>query len=175
MYESILVALEGKPSDEAAISHAADLSRQIDAKLTLLRVITVAADGPGGLGKQFQTEPGSNGWRRKNQAEDSLASLDANLEISGLTVETALIVGDRSEADEIVAFAEEGDFDLIVMAADGRPLWQRTLFGAPAEPVQRKASVPTLFVSDGSRRERVVRREKMPMNKTMAVLGSPAL
>lgn len=175
MYQRILIALEGKPTDEAALAHATALSRQVAAKITLLRVITVAADGPGGLGKQFQTEPGSNGWRRKNQAQETLALLESRLQLSGLAVETALTVGDRSEADEIVAFAQEGDFDLVVMAADGRPLWQRVLFGAPAEAVQRKASMPTLFVSDGTRRQRVVRREKVAVNPTMAAFGSAGM
>jgi len=175
MYEHILIALEGKPTDEAAIAHALAIARQISAKITLLRVITVAADGPGGLGKQFQTEPGSSGWRRKNQAEEALAKLEKRMQMFGLFVEVALVVGDRSEDDEIVAYAIEGNCDLIVMAADGRPWWQRALFGCPAEGVQRKATVPTLFVSDGSRRARVRTREKMPLNPTMAALGSGSI
>ena len=175
MYQHILIALEGKPADEAAIAHAANLAREISAKVTLLRVITVAADGSGGLGRQFQTEPGSSGWRRKNQAQEALAKLEKRLQMGGLFVGTALIVGDRSEADELVAFASTEKVDLIVMAADGRPWWQRALFGCPADGVHRKATVPTLFVSDGSRRAQVGTREKMPYNPTMAALGSASI
>jgi nucleotide-binding universal stress UspA family protein len=175
MYEHILIALEGKPTDEAAIAHVAALARQISAKITILRVITVAADGPGALGKQFQTELGSSGWRRKNQAEEALAKLEKRMQMVGLFVETALVLGDRSEADEIVSFATEGKYDLIVMAADGRPWWQRSLFGCPAEGVQRKAAVPTLFVSDGTRRARVATQEKPPINPLMSALGSSSI
>jgi nucleotide-binding universal stress UspA family protein len=175
MYRHILIALEGKPTDEAVVTHAIGLARELTAKITLLRVVTVAADGPGGLGKQFQTEPGSNGWRRKGEAEELLAQLEKRLLLSGLAVDSALIIGDRSEADEIVAFADEQEHDLIVMAADGRPWLQRAVFGSPAQGVQRKASTPTLFVGDGSRRQRVAEREQMPVNEMMAAFGSAGL
>ncbi|MEJ2353786.1 MAG: universal stress protein [Anaerolineales bacterium] len=95
--------------------------------------------------------------------------------MGGLFSETALVVGDRSEADEIVAFASTQKVGLIVMAADGRPWWQRAMFGCPADGVHRKATVPTLFVSDGSRRARVATREKIPINPTMAALGSASV
>lgn len=175
MYKQILITLEGKPTDEAVIAHTKALAQEISAKITLLQVITLAADGPGGLGKQFQTEPGSSGWRRKNRAESMLAKLEKRLRLNGLFVETALVIGDRSDADEIVAFAEEGNFDLIVMASDGRPWWQRALFGCPADGVHRKATMPTLFVSDGNRRTRVKMHESPPVNSVMSVFGSPGL
>ncbi len=175
MYKQILIALEGQPTDEAAINHAMILAREISARVTLLWVVAIAAEGPSGLGKQFQIEEGSSGWHRRKKGEEILANLQKRLRLSGLHVETALIIGDRSVADEIVAFAEEGKFDLIIMAADGRPWWQRALFGCPADGVQHKASMPTMFVSDGTRRQKVVTRQKVKFNPTMAILGSPQL
>jgi nucleotide-binding universal stress UspA family protein len=175
MYKHILIALEGKPSDEAAISHASFLARHTSAKITLLRVIPVAADDSGGFAKQFQIETGSSGWRRKNQAEEMLVKLGIRLRLNGLFVESALIVGDRSDADEIVSFSSKVGCDLIVMAADGRPWWQRALFGCPADGVHRKASVPTLFVSDGTRRARVAMRETIRTNAIMEAFGTPCL
>lgn len=175
MYQHILIALEGKPSDEAVIAHTRILAKDFSASVTLLRVITITADGPEGLGKQFQTEIGSSGWKRKNQAEVLLAKLERRLRLTGLLVETAMIVGDRSDADEIVAFADEGNYDLIVMAADSRPWWQRVFFGCPADGVLRKACVPILFIGDGTRRARVKAHEQPPVNAVMAILGTPDL
>lgn len=175
MYQHILIALEGKSTDEAVIAHTTNLAQKIGARVTLLQVITVAADGPGGLGKQFQTELGSRGWQRKQRAVETLAKLEKRLQLEGLIVKTALVIGDRGEADEIVAFADEGNYDLIVMAADGRPRWQRALFGGPADGVHHNATVPTLFVSDGTRRARVITREAPPVNTVMAALGSPSI
>ena len=54
----------------------------------------------------------------------------------------------------------KGNFDLIVMAADDRPWWQRAFSGSIADGVHHKATVPTLFVSDGSRREKVTSKQK---------------
>jgi nucleotide-binding universal stress UspA family protein len=175
MYKKILIALEGEPTDEAAINHAMILAREVYAKVVLLWVVTIAAEGPSGLGRQFQIEEGSSGWHRRMKGEKTLANLQRRLQLSGLYVETALIIGDRSIADEIVAFAEKEKFDLIIMAADGRPWWRRALFGCPADGVQHKASMPTMFVSDGTRRQKVVTRQKVKFNPTMAILGSPQL
>ena len=158
MYHNILVALEGKPTDQAAIAHATALARQDSATVTLLQVIAIASDDSGL--RHLQMEPGANGWKRKNAAATQVATLQQQLQLSGTKVQTAIVVGDRSDADEIVEFASEGDYDLIVIAADGRPWWQRALFGCIADGVHRKATVPTLFVSDGSRREKVASKQK---------------
>ena len=175
MYQNILIALEGKLTDEAAINHAMNLARGTAASVTLLQVIAVAADSPGGFGLQLQLELGSSGWRRRNKAEKTLAKLEARLRLNGINVQTVLLVGDRDEADEIVDYADNQGYDLIVMAADGRPLWQRALFGCPVDGVQRKSSVPTLFVSDGTRRKRVTIREKAPTNHIIAAFGGANL
>jgi nucleotide-binding universal stress UspA family protein len=175
MYQNILIALEGKVTDEAALNHAMNLARETSASVTLFQVIVVAADSPGGFGLQLQLELGSSGWRRRNKAEETLAKLEARLRLNGINVQTVLLVSDRGEADEIVDFADQHGYDLIVMAADGRPLWQRTLFGCPVDGVQRKASVPTLFVSDGTRRERVAIREEVSTNQIMTVFGGANL
>ena len=103
------------------LAHVQRLAAQIKTEVTLLRVITVADDGGGGLGRQFQTETGSSGWRRKNQAETYLPQLARRLRQEGLHVETALVIGSQSEADEIVSYAAENDCDLIAMASDSRP------------------------------------------------------
>lgn len=175
MYQNMLIALEGKLTDEAVINHAMNLARETSVSVTLLRVITVAADGPGGFGLQLQLELGSSGWRRRNKAEETLARYEARLRLTGIIVQTVFLVGDRGEADEIVDYAVKQGYDLIMMAADGRPLWQRALFGCPVDGVQRKSSVPTLFVSDGTRRKRVAMREEVPTNPIFAAFGGANL
>jgi nucleotide-binding universal stress UspA family protein len=160
MYQKILVALEGKNTDEAAIAYAQSLAMQDSAAMACLEVVGIASDD-GGM-RRLQMEPGARGWRRKNQAEARLAILQRRMRGSGVSVQTTVIVGDRSEADEVVDYAANGDFDLIVMAADGRPWWQRAIFGCIADGVHRKATIPTLFVSDGTRREKVASKQNAP-------------
>jgi nucleotide-binding universal stress UspA family protein len=174
MYQRILVALEGKETDEAVATQASRLAAQMNAQVTLLRVIAVADDGGGGLGRQFQLEAGSSGWRRKNRAEADLSKLERRLGQQGLCVETALVIGTRSEADEIVSYAAENNCDLITMISDSRPWYKRWIGGSPAGGVLRKATVPTLFVSDGTRRAPVTHTAP-EMNTMMAIFGSADL
>ena len=121
MYRKILIALEGKETDSAVVAHVRTLAQQMRADVILLRVIAVAHDEAGGLGIQFQTEIGSSGWRRIKQAKQILPQLEHRLREAGLSVETALVIGTRSEADEIVSFAARNGCDLISMASDARP------------------------------------------------------
>ena len=172
MYRRILIALEGKETDEAVVTHVQRLAAQMNAEVTLLRVITLADDDDGtGLARQWQLEIGSSGWRRKNQAEADLSSLERRLGLEGLCVETALVIGTRSEADEIVSSAAENNCDLIAMASDSRPWYRRWISGSPANDVQRKATVPTLFISDGTRMAPVARTAPKA-NTMMAIFGS---
>ena len=156
------------------LAHVQRLAAQIKTEVTLLRVITVADDGGGGLGRQFQTEIGSSGWRRKNQAETYLPQLARRLRREGLRVETALVIGNQSEADEIVSYAAEHGCDLIAMASDSRPWYKRWIGGSPSSGVQRKATVPTLFMGYGTRKAPVVHTAPKA-NTAMAVLGSASL
>jgi nucleotide-binding universal stress UspA family protein len=174
MYHRILAALEGKVTDEAVVAHAQRLAAQTKAQVTLLRIIAVADDGGGGLGRQFQLEAGSSGWRRKNQAEADLSRLERRLGLEGMCFETALVIGTRSEADEIVGYAAENNCDLIAMASDSRPWYRRWIGGSPATGVLRKATVPTLFVSDGTRRAPVTHAAP-EVNTMMAIFGSADL
>jgi nucleotide-binding universal stress UspA family protein len=174
MYQRILAALEGKETDETVVAQARRLAAQMNAEVTLLRVVAVADDGGGGLGRQFQLEVGSSGWRRKNQAEAELSRLQRKLGMEGLCVETALVIGTRSEASEIVSYAAENNCDLIAMASDSRPWYRRWIGGSPATGVLRKAVVPSLFVSDGSRRVPVTHAAP-EANTMMAIFGSADL
>jgi nucleotide-binding universal stress UspA family protein len=174
MYRRILIALEGNGIDKATLAHAQQLALLTMAELTLLRVITVADDGGGGLGRQFQLEVGSSGWQRKSEAEEYLAHLAHQLRQGGLSARTALVIGSRSEGDEIVAYAAEHSFDLIMMLSDSRPWYKRLLRDPQDDDVLRKATVPTLFVNDGTRKPPAA-QSAPKLNRVMAVLGSADL
>jgi nucleotide-binding universal stress UspA family protein len=172
MYRRILIALEGKETDEAVVAHVQRLAAQMNAEVIMLRVITLADDDDGtGLARQWQLEVGSSGWRRKNQAETCLSRLERRLRQEGLRVESALVIGSRSEADEIVSYAAENNCDLIAMASDSRPWYKRWISGSSASDVQRKATVPALFISDGTRTAPVARTAPKA-NTMMAIFGS---
>jgi nucleotide-binding universal stress UspA family protein len=167
MYKKILIPLEGKSTDDAAIVHATALALESSAHVTFLQVIQLAQTGGDGM-RALQLEPGAWAWRRKNEAEARLARLEERLRAQGVDVDTSLVLGERVEADEIVDFAVEAQADLIVMAADGRAWWRRLISGCVADGVHRKASMPTLFVSDGTRQARIAARQLPPPDSPLA-------
>lgn len=174
MYKKILIVLEGKETDVALVAHVQALATHTRAGVTLLRVITVADDEAGGLGLQFQTEIGSSGWRRMNQAKKFLPQIERRLREAGLCVETTLVVSTLSEAEAIVHHAAENDCDLIAMASDARPWYKRWLRGDLTNSVLRKATVPTLFVGDGTRTA-PEKRTSPEKNRVMELFGNASL
>ena len=106
MYKKILIALEGKSTDQAAIVYATALALESNAHVTLLQVIQLAQTGDDGM-RALQLEPGAWAWRR-------------------------------------------------------------LISGCVADGVQRKASIPTLFVSDGTRRAPIAAREMPPPDSPLA-------
>jgi nucleotide-binding universal stress UspA family protein len=174
MYRNILIPLTGKEADQAVLAHVKVLAAGMGASLTLLKVISIADDDGGGLGRQFQLETGSSGWRRKQRAEAILPQLADPLRHEGLPVETAVVVSTLPEADEIVRFASQHGFDLIAMATDSRPWYRRWIGGSPADGVLRRATVPTLLVNNGA--PRAPAEQAAPeANPVMALLGSATL
>jgi len=173
LYRCILVVLQGSEADKALLDHVQALAARVQARLNLLRVISVADDG-GGLGRQWQLETGSSGWRRKLEAEGYLPRLARRLEQAGLDVETAIVIGTRSEADEIVAYAAEHGCDLIAMPSDARPWYARWLGHSQAGAVQRKATVPTLSVGSATCLP-PAKRVAPKANRWMELLGEPHL
>jgi nucleotide-binding universal stress UspA family protein len=174
MYHEILVALTGKEADEAVLAHVKTLAAGMGASVTLLQVITIADDDGGGLGKQFQLETGSSGWRREKRAERILPLLADPLRGEGLPVETAVVVSTLPEADELARYASQHDFDLIAMAKDTRPWYRRWIGGSPAEGVLRRATVPILLVDSGARKA-PAERPAPEADRVMALLGSATL
>ncbi len=172
MYDHILIGLEGLAADRVAVEHGIALAKHESAAITLLRVITPAIDTEDGM-KHLLMEEGSKGWYRKKEAEAALQALVQHARSSGVQADSRLIIGDREEADEIVDYAAKGAFSLIIMAAEDRSWWDRERTGSLADGVYRKATVPTLFVSSGSRRSHVAplhQVEKDPLNGFTAEL-----
>jgi nucleotide-binding universal stress UspA family protein len=171
MYKKILTVLNMKDSDENVVTHVQKLAQELKAQVKLVRVITVADDGGEGLGRQFQLEEGSRGWRKRLVAERCLPQFESRLRQAGLRADTELIISGRSEGEEIVIYAKENNCDLIVMANDPRPWYTRWIGGSPSSEVQRKSHVPTLFINDGT--EKIRQEQTAPKeNKMMAVFGS---
>jgi nucleotide-binding universal stress UspA family protein len=141
MYERVLVATDGGELAETAARHAMALAGVHGA--TVHAAFVVDTD---------------TGWLTvsKSEVRDSLRQVgqDAGREAleaverlateAGVPVVTELLEGTPEE--ELVAYAEAADVDLVVMGTHGREGVRRRLLGSVTERVVRDAPVPVLTV-----------------------------
>ncbi|UCD98288.1 MAG: universal stress protein [Chloroflexota bacterium] len=175
MFSNILVVLQGKPSDDIVAGQAVELAQTYQAKVTFLRVITIMGDGPKNLGHQFQTEIGSSGWKRKNKAGWELSRIKEHQLARGVPIVTAIVVGDRSYADEILAYADLGNYELLIMVSDNHSWIRCLLSDCPAGGVRRKAQIPVLFVNDATQPVSVTPKVIENQERILAMFGEPCL
>jgi nucleotide-binding universal stress UspA family protein len=135
MYDHVLVPTDGSEAAAAAINEAVELANLSGATLHGLYVVDT---------RDYNTLPESKwvGVEAAFEAEGETATaavVDAAAEY-GIPTRTRMERGIPHE--EILAYAEENDVDLIVMATHGRTGLDRFLLGSVTEKVIRGASVP---------------------------------
>jgi nucleotide-binding universal stress UspA family protein len=141
---SILLPTDFSRCAESALPFAADLARQMKARLVCLHVVEPMMP-PVGYAPVPESLPAVDlGFQLAESATRELPKLGARAECAGLDVEEVLAHGDA--AGEIVRVAKERGIDLIVISSHGRTGWGRILFGSTAESVVRHAHCPVLVV-----------------------------
>lgn len=146
----ILVPTDFSQASELASTAAAELARELGAKVTLVHV-----HDPEGL-----RPPATIGWSPTQQATlekeieravgQSFDQLKA-ARFAGVNVADTVILHDASAAHAICAYAEKIGADLIVIATHGRTGLKHLLIGSVAERVVRHASCPVLTLRSKSK------------------------
>ena len=142
LYRNILVAIDGSPDAEAALRHAAALARDQNARLTLLTVAPNPAN-TAGVGGAAPPDPLDLHVKALREATDSVPD--------DTSVTTLLERGDPAHA--ILATAEKGGHDLIVMGSHGHGRVLRALLGSVSAKVLEKATLPVMILRDGKNKE----------------------
>jgi nucleotide-binding universal stress UspA family protein len=137
MYNTILVPVENRESDQTILGHIRSLAKLTNAKLTLVHV----ADG--WAARNFERFKLQESEEMK-QDREYLASLSAQLESEGYEVKTVLAMGDP--ATEIIKLAQEQAIDLIAMTTHGHRLLGDFLHGSTADKVRHQVDVPVLLL-----------------------------
>ncbi|MBI4963424.1 MAG: universal stress protein [Desulfomonile tiedjei] len=152
MYKKILIPLDGSKNDEVVIEHVKTLALEFKSSLTLILVYRLAkADDP--FERQMQMEDGSSGYRARLRAEAYLPKLEESLRRQGVEVVTEFLIVEEPEAQAIVRYAREKDFDLIALTNRERSPIGNFFFGNIEEKVRRRSTIPVLFVSEGRSQE----------------------
>lgn len=135
MYKTILVTLDGTPTDQAIIGHVKQLAKLAQSRVVLLHV--------------------ADGWAARTYGPDAVspeitedtAYLDqvrAEFQCAGLHAQSELAYGDP--ATEIVKWVQQKGCDLVAMSTHGHRFIADIFLGTTASRVRHSVSVPVLLL-----------------------------
>jgi nucleotide-binding universal stress UspA family protein len=135
MYETILVTLDGTPSDRAIIEHIKQLAKLANSRLVLLHV--------------------ADGWAARTYGPDAVSSeinedtaylknIREEFQSAGIPSEAELAYGEP--ADQIIQWVEKKKCDLVAMSTHGHRFLADVFLGSTADRVRHKISIPVLLL-----------------------------
>jgi nucleotide-binding universal stress UspA family protein len=135
VYKTILVTLEGTPTDQAIIAHVKQLAKFAQSRVVLLHV--------------------ADGWAARTYGPDAvsveitedtayLGKVRDEFQSAGIPSEAELAYGEPAE--EIVRWVERRGCDLVAMSTHGHRLMADFFLGTTASRVQHRISVPVLLL-----------------------------
>ncbi len=135
MYGTILVTLDGTPSDRAIVEHIKQLAKLAHSRLVLLHV--------------------ADGWAARTYGPDAvspeitedtayLETVRAEFEAVGISAQAELAYGEP--ADEIIKWVKAKGCDLVAMSTHGHRFLADVFLGTTASRVQHNISAPVLLL-----------------------------
>lgn len=150
-FQKILVPVDFAAHSTEAVQRAADIALHYSASLTLLYVYEpidyalAASAMPGAVPEAYPSFSAEQMRDVTSVYEERLRATERDVEALGVSrVNSKLLQGPA--APEIVDFARDNGFDLIVMGTHGRTGLEHLLMGSVAERVLRTAPCPVLTV-----------------------------
>jgi nucleotide-binding universal stress UspA family protein len=137
----ILVATDGSPAAMEAVAFGVELAAEHESELFFVHVVpaldVVPAYGFGALSAALPHEPTGHDRTLLVEAADVAAD-------QGIVATTVLLRGDT--VDEIVAYADSHDVDLIVVGSRGRGAIAGALLGSVSRGILGESKRPVLIV-----------------------------
>ena len=135
MYDTILVTLDGTPTDRAIVEHVKQLAELAQSHLVLLHVAdgwAARTYGPNAVSPEI--------------SEDTayLESIRSEFQSVGIPAEAELAYGEP--AKEIVKWVQQKGCDLVAMSTHGHRFLADIFLGTTASRVQHSVSVPVLLL-----------------------------
>ena len=137
MYDTILVTLDGTPTDRAIIEHIKQLAKLAHSRLVLLHV--------------------ADGWAARTYGPDAvspeigedtayLEKIRAEFESAGIPAQAELAFGEP--ASQIIDWVKQKGCDLVAMSTHGHRLLADIFLGATATRVRHSISAPVLLLKE---------------------------
>ena len=135
MYETILVTLDGNPSDRAIVEHVKLLAKLAQSRVVLLHV--------------------ADGWAARTYGPDAvspeitedkayLESVREEFQSAGIPAETELAFGDP--AREIIRWIDQKGCSLVAMSTHGHRFLADVFLGTTVTRVRHRVGVPLLLL-----------------------------
>jgi len=135
MYKTILLTLDGTPTDRAIIGHVKELAKLAHSRVVLLHV--------------------ADGWAARTFGPDAVSPeitedtaylnrVLAEFQSAGIPVQAELAYGDPPK--EIVRWVKQKGCDLVAMSTHGHRFIADIFLGTTATHVQHNISVPVLLL-----------------------------
>lgn len=137
MLKKILVAVDGTPCSENAACTAFAMARRMGARVMLTSVVLKPHNHSEWAWQHFAHQKTEIGELLQRWAQIG----EKGWEIS---VDVKLLEGEHV-AQEIVAYAENEDFDYLLIGTHGRTGFDYSLLGSVAERVARLSSIPVMI------------------------------
>ncbi len=152
LFKKILTATDGSEHVKKAVAFAVELAKLYRAELHALYVMDINAD----CARELYTDRSGGGVKRilrsdsscvelyRKEGETAIEYIEGLAKREGMDIKKWIVQG--HPAEEILKFAEEQSFDLIVMGALGRSGIERFLLGSVADKMTRNSRIPVLAV-----------------------------
>lgn len=137
MSRKILVAVDGSSYSIKAYEQALEEAQSLGNQLTILKVVQTYDSGGEKLEEALQ--------EKIKDAENLTERLKKQGEEKGIEAE-AEVITDTDAATGIVKFADENDFDQIVIGSRGKTDLETIQLGSVSEGVIKKAHCPVLVI-----------------------------
>ena len=139
----ILVATDLSREATSCAPYVAGLARLLNARITLLHVLESFRTTPHGSPLAPPLGPPEDATARDAahaQLEERRTAFGSDVPI------TTKVLGGGDPAEEITAYADANQVDLIAVTTHGRTGFRRVALGSVAEAVTRKSRVPVLVI-----------------------------
>lgn len=153
--KKILVAVDGSEKANKAVKKAAEVAEDLKLDVTVIHVFNDSESTQIPINKfnevaSYLSAESLQKLKKehKNNLEDErqkIVDREAKFfEEQGMEVEKVLLYGDP--ADKVCEYAEENDFDLIVVADKGRGKVEKFLLGSISDKIVRHSKVSVMVV-----------------------------
>lgn len=139
----ILVASDGSKNALRAVKYAADLLNNSNDKAKSITLISVHDDAGLRHAKAFVGKEAVADYLRELSEKELKPAMKA-LDEKGIKHDMVMLVGNASQ--EIVAQAQKGKYDMVVLGSKGRSAIADMLLGSVAQRVLAQAKQPVVLV-----------------------------